>query len=185
MKPYEKAQNVPYVGLQDRRRKLTDDQRAEILKLRAESDLGYRAIARLYGVSRSLIRLICDKEAAKRNSDRMKANWRRYYKAYGKDHHAEVMRTFRNRKYKMFMRGELVEKPSPPVVRQKMETKVIYAITPNGRRKAVRVPLSFLNETDGAEHVGRKWRTVRRERNFFVFPVHQKTDICKSKTTEE
>ena len=171
MKPYKKAQTVQYVGLQDRRRKLTDEQRAEILKLRAESNLGYRAIARLYGVSRSLIRLICDKEAAKRNSDRMKANWRRYYKAYGKDHHAEVMRTFRNRKYKMFMRGELTEKPTPPVVRQKIETKVIYAKTPDGRRKSVRIPLSFATAPDGAEHVGRIWRTVRRAGKYFIFPV--------------
>ena len=185
MKPYKKAQAVPYVGLQDRRRKLTDEQRAAILKLHDEQGLGCRTISKMFGVSRSLVRIICVPGVAERTKKRMSENWRKYREQRGKAENARIMRKFRNRKYGCFMRGELVEKPSPPVVRQKMETKVIYAITPNGRRKAVRVPLSFLNETDGAEHVGRKWRTVCRERNFFVFPVHQKTDICKSKTTEE
>ena len=171
MKPYAKAQKVPYIGLQDRRRKLTDAQRAEILKLHDEQGLGCRTIAKMFGVSRSLVRIICIPEVAEKIRKRVAENWRKYREQRGKSENARIMRKFRNRKYKCFMRGELVEKPTPPVVRQKIETKTIYATAPDGRRKNVRVPLSFLNEPDGAEHIGRKWRTVRRAGNYFVFPV--------------
>ena len=171
MKPYHKAQTVPYVGLQDRRRKLTDEQRAAILKLHDEQGLGCRTIAKMFGVSRSLVRIICVPGVAERMKKRMSENWRKYREQRGKSENARIMRKFRNRKYGCFMRGELVEKPTPPVVRQKIETKAVYATTPNGRRKAVRVPLSFLNEPDGAEHFGRVWLTVRRAGQFFVFPV--------------
>lgn len=113
MKPYAKAQTVPYVGLQDKRRKLTDEQRKEIVKIREEEHLGYRAIAARFGVSRSLIRLICDPEAKSKNDERIKNNWRRYYKMYGKQVHASAIRDYRNRKYKLYISGELTEKPQP------------------------------------------------------------------------
>lgn len=171
MKPYAKAQKVPYVGLQDRRRKITDEQRAAILKLHDEQGLGCRTIAKMFGVSRSLVRIICIPEVAERTKKRMSENWRKYREQRGKSENARIMRKFRNRKYKCFMRGELVEKPTPPVVRQKVETKQIYATAPDGRRKSVRVPLSFATATEDAEHVGRIWRTVRRAGKFFVFPI--------------
>lgn len=171
MKPYKKAQTVPYVGLQDLRRKLTDDERAEILKLHDEKGLGCRTIGKMFGVSRSLVRIICIPEVAERNRARIKATWRKYREQRGKLENAANMRKFRARKYKMFMRGELTEKPTPPVVRQKIETTVINAKTPDGRRKSVRIPLSFATAPDGAEHVGRIWRTVRRDGKFFVFPI--------------
>lgn len=125
----------------------------------------------MFGVSRSLVRIICVPGVADRIKKRMSENWRKYREQRGKAENARIMRKFRNRKYGCFMRGELVEKPTPPVVRKKIETKSVYATTPNGRRKAVRVPLSFLNEPDGAEHFGRVWLTVRRAGQFFVFPV--------------
>ena len=51
MKPYAKAMTIRYVGLQDRRRKLTDEQRAEIIRLHDEKGLGCRTIAKMFGVS--------------------------------------------------------------------------------------------------------------------------------------
>ena len=113
MKPYAKAQKVPYVGLQDRRRKLTDAQRAEILKLHDEQGLGCRTIARLFGVSRSLVRIICLPEVAEKTRKRVAENWRKYRERRGKSENARIMREFRGRKYKMFMAGELCEKPEP------------------------------------------------------------------------
>lgn len=111
MKPYAKAQTILYVGLQDKRRKITDTQRKEIVRMHEEEQLGYRAIAKRFGVSRSLVRLICDPEAARKNSERQRNNWRRYYKLYGKEAHASAIRDYRNRKYKLYMAGELAEKP--------------------------------------------------------------------------
>lgn len=74
MKPYKKAQTVPYVGLQDRRRKITDEQRAAILKLHDEHGLGCRTIAKMFGVSRSLVRIICVPGVADRMKKRMSEN---------------------------------------------------------------------------------------------------------------
>ena len=111
MKPYAKAQKVPYVGLQDRRRKLTDAQRAEILKLHDERGLGCRTIAKMFGVSRSLVRIICIPEVAARVRERVAAHWRKYREQRGKSENARIMREFRGRKYKMYMAGELCEKP--------------------------------------------------------------------------
>jgi DNA invertase Pin-like site-specific DNA recombinase len=78
MKPYAKAQTLKYIGLQDRRRKLKDEQRAEILKIRQETGAGYRTIAKQFNVSRSLVRIICDPAAAARVSARMAEHWREY-----------------------------------------------------------------------------------------------------------
>ena len=110
MKPYEKAQKVKYIGPQDRRRKLTDEQRAEVLRIRQETGAGYRTIARQFGVSRSLVRLICDPEAAKRNQERMAATWRKYREQRAPVENAKAVRDWRRRKYKMYIANELTEK---------------------------------------------------------------------------
>ena len=111
MKPYAKAQTVRYVGMQDRRKKLTDEQRAEIVRLHDEEGQGCRTIARQFGVSRSLVRIICIPEVAERVKKRIAATWREYRERRGKKENARIMRDFRNRKYKMYMNGELVEQP--------------------------------------------------------------------------
>ena len=111
MKPYAKAMTIRYVGLQDRRRKLTDEQRAEIIRLHDEKGLGCRTIAKMFGVSRSLVRYICIPDVAIRNRKRISENWRKYREQRGKSENARIMRVFRKRKYECFMRGELTEKP--------------------------------------------------------------------------
>lgn len=171
MKPYQKAQKVPYVGLQDRRRKLTDAQRAEILKLRQETGAGYRAIARRFGVSRSLVRFICDPEAAQRCRDRIAATWRVYRDRRGKEENARIQRDFKNRKYKMFMRGELSEKYTPPPPRSKIATRTIKAILPDGKKIDVRLPVSFIEGEGDGVHVGRVNRTERRDGKFYVTKI--------------
>jgi hypothetical protein len=90
MKPYAKAQTLRYTGLQDRRRKLTDGERAEILKLHVKQGYTYRGLARMFGVSRSLVRFICDPEALQRCRDRVKATWRKYREQRGKEENAKL-----------------------------------------------------------------------------------------------
>lgn len=80
MKPYLKAQSIPLVGLQDRRRRLTDKQREEIRELYAKGDIGTRRLAAMFGVSRSLVMLIVSPERAQAVRDRFKAHWRDYAK---------------------------------------------------------------------------------------------------------
>lgn len=172
MKPYAKAQTVRYTGLQDRRRKLTDGERAEILKLHVEQGYTYRGLARMFGVSRSLVRFICDPEAMQRCRDRIKATWRKYREQRGKDENAKIMRNFRNRKYKMFISDQLTEKYIPPSPRSKIALKTVLAEKPDGSKIYVRLPLSFVNGEGPDTHTAKKWRTVRRDGKFFVTPIN-------------
>ena len=102
MKPYAKAQLVPLVGLKDRRRRLTDKQRAEIRELYAKGDVGTRPLARMFGVSRSLVAIIVNPTRAQAVKDRFKAHWRDYARKRGKAYHAASVRNTRNYKYKLF-----------------------------------------------------------------------------------
>ena len=112
MKPYAKAQTIKYTPAQDKRRKLTDEQRAEILRLRKEEGATYRGLARQFGISRRLITYICDPEAARKNREHIASTWKLYRERRGKDENARIGREFKNRKYKMYMNGELTEKPN-------------------------------------------------------------------------
>lgn len=99
MKPYAKAQTIPLVGLQDRRRVITDAQREQIREIYAQGKIGTRRIAALFGCSRSLVQLIVNTARAARVRDRLKAHWRDYAKKYGKARHAADVRNLRRYKY--------------------------------------------------------------------------------------
>lgn len=108
MKPYLKAQTIRLGGLQDRRRVLTDAQKQEIRELYAKGDVGTRSLARMFGVSRSLVVIIVNPTRAQAVKDRGKAHWREYARKYGKARHAADMRNTRNYKYKLFKEGQLM-----------------------------------------------------------------------------
>ena len=106
MKPYHKAQLVPLVGLQDRRRRLTDNQREEIRELYAKGDIGTRRLAAMFRVSRSLVMFIVSPERAQAVRDRFKAHWRDYARKHGKAYHAASIRNTRNYKYKLYKENQ-------------------------------------------------------------------------------
>lgn len=169
MKPYLKAYTLKFAGLQDRRRKLTDEQRAEILKIRQETGAGYRTIAKQFNVSRSLVQIICNPERAKAMHDRMAAHWREY--RMSKEERRMRMRELRKRKYELYKAGMLGEKYTPPTPRVAVPTTMKWAKTPEGKSIAVRIPTAFADGKAGAERVGRKWRIVRNDDGkFFVYP---------------
>lgn len=168
MKPYAKAQTIKYIGLQDRRRKLTDEQRAEVLRIRQETGAGYRTIARQFGVSRRLVSFICDPEAAKRNRERIAATWRKYREQRAPAENAKAVRDWRRRKYKMYVANELTEKYVPPAPRVAVPNKLVYAKKPDGKRIAIRVPLSYANGEGPDIRLGRVWRIERRDGKFYV-----------------
>jgi transposase-like protein len=169
MKPYLKAYTLKYVGLQDRRRKLTDEQRAEIKRIRLESGESYRSIARRFGVSRSLVALICDPERAKAVHDRTAEHWREY--RISKEERRLRMRELRKRKYELYKAGMLGEKYTPPMPRVAVPATTKWAKTPEGKSISVRIPTAFVDGKAGSERVGRKWRIVRSDDGkFFVYP---------------
>ena len=101
MKPYAKAQTIPLEGLADRRRVLTENQKDKIRELYAKGDIGMRPLARMFGCSRSLVRIIINPEIAERNRERFKEKWREYAQKYGKARHAAAVRNTRNYKYRL------------------------------------------------------------------------------------
>lgn len=108
-KPYLRAQKIKLKGLQDRRRKLTDEDKKKIVEIYKGGNIGCRPIARMFGVSRSLIRIIVNPEVAEKVKGRIKEHWREYYKRGGKEKHAAAMRKTRNYKYSLYKGGELTD----------------------------------------------------------------------------
>jgi transposase-like protein len=62
----------------DRRRKLTNEEHDTIRAWYASGGVTQKEIAAQYGVSRSLITLICNPERAAKVAERIKENWRQY-----------------------------------------------------------------------------------------------------------
>lgn len=169
MKPYAKAQSLKYIGLQDRRRKLTDEQRAEILKIRQETGAGYRTIAKKFNVSHSLVWLICDPVAVARVSARMAEHWREY--KITKKERRERMRELRARKYDLYKRGLLGEPYVEPLKKEKIPSKILPITAPDGAIVKVRLPLPFINGNGPGVHVGRRWQVTRQSGTFSVCEI--------------
>ena len=103
MKPYAKAQTIRLEGMEDRRRRLTEAQKQEIRELYANGDIGLRRLARMFGVSRSLVSIIVNPARAERVKARFKAHWREYRRKYGKAYAAAAARHTKNYKYKLYL----------------------------------------------------------------------------------
>ena len=102
--PY-KSEKLKLNGLQDRRRKLTDEQREEIRHKYATGTVGTRPLAKEYGVSRSLIQVIVNPARAESVHERIKQHWRDHRPS--KEEWAETMREHRRYKQELYVKGEL------------------------------------------------------------------------------
>lgn len=102
--PY-KSEKIKLVGLQDRRRKLTDQQKEEIKYLRLTKGLSLLTLARQFGVSKKLILLITNEKSAEKSKQRIKEHWREY-QACKKDR-ADIMREHRRYKQNLYLEGKL------------------------------------------------------------------------------
>ena len=93
----------------DRRIKLTDEQIREIIEKYATGTVGHRPLAKEYGVSRSLIRLIVDEE----RYEKSKADFRERRKdgRYNKSREElnELAREKRRYKQKLYLEGKIKE----------------------------------------------------------------------------
>lgn len=109
MKPYSKAQYIRLDEKHDRRVSLTQSQKKEIIELYDKGDVSHRELARMYGVSKTLIGLILNPERARKVKERFKEHWREYYLRHGRQYHSEAVRNTRNYKYRLFMSGDIKE----------------------------------------------------------------------------
>lgn len=92
----------------DRRIKLTDEQREEIVQLYEAGGTSQRKLAAQFGVSRRLITFILDPEKKAKNlAARAEAGgWRKYY---DREKHAENTKEHRQYKKKLFDEGKIKE----------------------------------------------------------------------------
>ena len=103
--PFEK-QKLKLPGLLDRRRKLTDADKATILARYKGGATSLNALAREYSVSKKTILLIVNPESKAKNDKHIKDNWKKY-----QEHGEDLNRTHReHRAYKnsIFKEGLLV-----------------------------------------------------------------------------
>lgn len=106
--PYKVETDKIKLGIYDRRRKLTEDQKEKI-KVLYERGLGsHRSLARQFGVSKSCIAILVNPERAEKVKQRIKDHWQDYRQT--KEEHAASMRKNRQYKHQLYKEGKLNEK---------------------------------------------------------------------------
>ena len=103
--PYiHETNHIKLTELQDRRRKLTDEQKAQIIRLRDEG-LSLMKLAKEFEVSKKLILLIVNPESKAKNDKYIKDNWREFQQT--KEERNEAIKKTRRYKQELFLKGEL------------------------------------------------------------------------------
>lgn len=102
--PY-KSSTIKLDPSQDRRRKLTEEQKEEIRRIYESGVCGTRPLAKQFGVSRSTIQIIVNPTRAAQVKQRMKDHWRDYRPS--KEEWAETIREHRHYKQELYLKGEL------------------------------------------------------------------------------
>lgn len=103
--PYaHEVNHIKLVGLQDRRRKLTDEQKTEIIRLRDEG-LSLRKLAKRFEVSKASILRIVNPEYKAKRDKYIKDHWREFQQT--REAHNEAVKKTRRYKQELFLKGEL------------------------------------------------------------------------------
>lgn len=102
--PY-KSEKIKLDPSQDRRRKLTDEQKREIRMIYESGVCGMRPLAKQFGVSRSTIQIIVNQQRAASVKARAKEHWRDYKPS--KEEWAATIREHRHYKQELYLKGEL------------------------------------------------------------------------------
>ena len=103
--PY-KSEHIPLRGLQDRRRKLTDEDKETILALYNAGKGSWKSLADKYHVSKSTIGVIVSPDRAEKVQKRVREHWRDYV---DREKLTEATRNLRRYKQELYLKGELTE----------------------------------------------------------------------------
>ena len=104
--PY-KSEKIKLQGLQDRRKKLTDQQREEIKELYGTGLFSLNDLAKRFEVSKKTVLLIVNKESAENAKRYRKENWKEWKGT--KEEHKEAIKRTRRYKQDLYIKGELKE----------------------------------------------------------------------------
>ena len=102
--PY-KSQNIKLKGLQDRRKRLTDEQRKEIEKLYGTGHFSLNDLAKRFNVSKKTILLIVNKDSAEKAKQYRKEHWKEWQRT-GEEWN-ETVRKYRAYKQQLYKEGKL------------------------------------------------------------------------------
>lgn len=103
--PYtHEINHIKLVGLQDRRRKLTDEQKVEIIRLRDEG-WSLMKLAKEFDVSKKLVLLIVNPESKAKNDKYIKDNWREFQQT--REDRNEAVKKTRQYRQTLYVNGEL------------------------------------------------------------------------------
>lgn len=115
--PY-KSEKIKLKGLQDRRKKLTDEQREEIKELYSTGLFSLNGLAKVYEVSKKTILLIVNKDSAERAKEYRKEHWKQWQRT-GEEWN-ETVRRYRKYKQELYKKGLLTEEEIEKEVENKM-----------------------------------------------------------------
>ena len=103
--PYtHEVNHIKLVGLQDRRRKLTDEQKTEIICLRDEG-WSLMKLAKKFEVSKAAILRIVNPEYKAKRDKYIKDHWREFQQT--REEHNESVKKTRRHRQELFLKGEL------------------------------------------------------------------------------
>lgn len=102
------SEKIPLPPQYDRRRKLTEDDKIEIVRLRKEHNLSQRTLARMFGVSRKLIIFIIDPERHERAKAQFKER-RKDGRYYDRETNTIAVRNTRQYKQQLYLDGKIKE----------------------------------------------------------------------------
>lgn len=104
--PY-KCESIKLKGLQDKRRKLTDEQKLNIIELYESGFWSLQQLADKYKVSKKTILLTVNKESAEKAKQYCKDNWKKYQQ--DTTSHTKAVRKHRRYKQRLYLQGKLKE----------------------------------------------------------------------------
>ena len=102
--PY-KSERIKLKGLQDRRKRLTDEQREEIKKLYGTGCYSLNGLAKRFDVSKKTILLIVNKDSAEKAKQYRKEHWKEWQRT-GEEHN-EAIKNTRRYKQGLYKEGKL------------------------------------------------------------------------------
>lgn len=104
--PY-KSEKIKLQGLQDRRKRLTDEQRKEIKELYGTGFYSLNDLAKKFNVSKKTILLIVNSDSAEKAKQYRKEHWKDWQRK-GEEHNEAIKKT-RHYKQSLMLKGELKE----------------------------------------------------------------------------
>lgn len=104
--PY-KSEKIKLNETQDRRKRLTSEQRKEIKNLYGTGFYSLNGLAKEYKVSKKTILLIVNEESAEKAKQYRKEHWKQWERTG--DERAKTVRNYRKYKQELYLKGELKE----------------------------------------------------------------------------